>query len=235
MKTVFTKFSKAVPDSFGLSFSESAGSACDHCRVLKSCYAAKMETRYKSLGAKLKEHEAIGPEAVLEKAGRQMPDLGRLRWARLAVDGSLPRRKDLGPAWAGFAARLRKLVAQATKLGAAWHIPVESMSKARLYRQALKGLGVVVRRTSQAESLAQVIKESDPRAWVVSTVELNGQPITKPKLKENIKAAQSAADEIRQAGQTAVVCPAVAGDSKCGKCTACSSAAVDVILYPLHS
>ena len=172
---------------------------------------------------------------MLEKASRQLPDMGRLRWARLAVDGSLPRRKDLGHGWAGFAARLRKLVTQATKLGAAWHVPVESMAKARLYRQALKGLGVVVRRTSQAATLSQVIKESDPRAWVVSTVELNGQPINRPKLEENIKAAKAAADEIRRKGQTAVVCPATASDSKCGKCTACSSAAVDVILYPLHS
>lgn len=236
--SIFTKFSKAVPDHIGLSFSRSAdskrqGSNCDKsCRLWSVCYAARIERIYQSLNAKLKRHAKRGAAAVLVDALAELPPKP-IRWMRLSIDGSLPSIKTLGKSRGIFRKLLRQFVAQCQGLGADVHIPVESIAKARSYRAMLKGLDVVVRRTSQARTFAAVLTSSDARAWVVGR--LHGGAVKKTETAANILECDRLAAVARAAGQTAVVCPAVKGTSKCGQCTACASPMVDIILYPFHA
>lgn len=233
-KTVFTDFSKAVKDSVGLSFSRSARDNCDTgCRLWDACYASRIERIYTGLNAKLAKHYKRGPLYVVNRAIAELGDR-RLKWARLSVDGSLPPKSSMPThRWRLFTKRLRHLVTMLLERGAKIHVPVESLSRARAYRKALQGLGVVVRRTSQSKRLSAVIRQTDPRAWVVAKRIHRGH-VSREEKQENISTAYRYAAEIRRHGQTAVVCPAIAGDSKCGQCTACADACVDVVLYPFH-
>lgn len=233
-KTVFTTFGKAVSDSFGLSFSLSADKQCDACRLWECCYASRLERRYGELREKLRKHYRNGPIWVVNRAIAQLPDKP-IRWARLSVDGSLPRLGSM-PAKRRriFVDRLRELVAKATALGAKWHIPVESMNKARSYRAALRGLGVVVRRTSQARTLRELLQSRDHVSWAVAE-RIHNACVRKGETRRNTALAFAYAREIRSNGRSCVVCPAIASNAKCGSCTACADSRVDVVLYPFHA
>jgi len=234
----FTMFSKAVPEHFGLSFStsgEGTTSNCDsRCRLLELCYAVRLERIYKSLNEKLSRHHRTGAIDLVAQAIEALKDKP-LRWARLSVDGSLPKREQFSrEQWSIFCRLLRELVQRALDLGAKWHIPVESKSKARSYRAALKGLPVVVRRSDQSRTVAGLLKSDDARSWVAVADELHSGCVTQSEKDRNTAYARQCALQCRTAGQTAVVCPAVAGSSHCGDCTACASDLVDIIFYPFH-
>lgn len=232
---VFSDVSKLVQDSIAVSFGPSGDSTnCDKsCRVFENCYAIRSERLYPPLQAKLERHQRRGALWVIRKAIATMP-AGSLRWARLNVDGSLPDKSKFSRArWERFAASLRDLVEKAQGRGARWHIPVETVAKARAYRAALRGLGVTVRRSSQVGSVAQLLKSKDARSWIAGDVNYRGV-VTKRIKAKNTRLAFEAADQIRSAGQSCVVCPAIAGSSKCGRCLACADHAVDVVLFPFH-
>ena len=238
MSTVFTKASKLVKDSESLSFSTSgAESNCDpSCRVFAACYASRIERIYSGLRGKLERHEERGPLWVVSQALAQLRPKP-LRWFRLSVDGSLPARGRIDATeWRPFVRGLRLLIERVQALGARVHIPIETKRKARTYRAALRGLGVVVRRSCQDDTLGGVMTDTDPRSWIVKSpdVEFTSGHISKAAVKDNAEEAFRVADDIRKQGQTAVVCPAIVSDSKCGKCTACANPSVDVILYPYH-
>jgi len=234
----FTMFSKAVPSHIGLSFSTSGEgdtSNCDsRCRLLELCYAVRLERIYKTLNAKLSRHHRIGAIDLVAQALEALKDKP-LKWARLSVDGSLPKRGQFSrEQWSIFSRLLRELVQRAIDLGASWHIPVESRSKARSYRAALKDLPVVVRRSDQSRTIAGLLKSDDCRSWVAVADELHSGCVTQDEKNRNTAYARQCAAQCRAAGQTAVVCPAVAGSSHCGDCTACASGLVDIVLYPFH-
>lgn len=234
--SVFTDFSKAVRRSFGLSFGPSADNGdCDPCRLWECCYASRLERIYHDLNRKLKRHAIRGPTWVVNRALEQIP-AEPIDWARLSVNGPLPRRSSIPRRrWRVFVDRLRLLITTAQNLGAKWHIPVESMAKARTYRAALAGLGVIVRRTSQARSVRELMRSTDLRSWTVSDGPIHAGGISKEALEANISKAYHAADQIRANGETCVVCPAICSDSLCGQCTACADERVRVVLYPFHN
>jgi hypothetical protein len=229
---VFTIFSKGVDGSLGLSFCESAKHNCDpQCRLWRSCYACRIERMYKCLRAKLRRHHRNGPTWVVNQAIKQWPDKP-VPWFRFSVDGSFPSRSKVRN-WRTFRQRLRLLVIHALGTGSKVHIPVESKRKAMTYRAVLRGIPVVVRRTSQARTVEQLISEDDPRAWVAATAIHNGG-VSKTQVSANIDLARQSATAIRANGETAVVCSAIAGSSHCGQCTACADERVSVVIYPFH-
>ena len=234
MSSVFTDFSKGISGSIGLSFSESASEACDKgCRLWDACYATRIERMYTGYRAKLARHRRRGPISVVREAIRTLPDR-HIPWARLSVSGSLPACKDMSAKrWRIFGNDLRQFVIESLGKGALFHIPVESTRKARSYRAMLKGLKVVVRRTSQAPTIEKLVGESDIRSWVAAS-RIHKGCVTKQEVTANIALARAVASRIRESGESCVVCPAIAGSSKCGKCTACASACVDVVIYPFH-
>lgn len=223
---------KLVTDSYAVSFSrssEGAGSYCDRkCRLWSLCYASKLEkmpTR-KSLRDML-ERRADKAIEIVESAIKWMPrDFAWMRWS---VFGSVPSKKQLGKKWATWAKAFRKANQQAVESGAGVHLPVESMEKAKDYREALHGLPIVVRRSDQSETLAGVLQSTDHRSWVAGDVRWK---YTDQQKAENIRKGQEAAAAIRATGQKAVVCPYPR--LKCGQCKACSHPAVDVVVYIAH-
>jgi hypothetical protein len=180
----------------------------------------------------------MGPVAVADAAIAELGDrlAERVRWARLAVHGSLPGPGDFRkPAeWDRFSCRVNVIVRQGLQMGAAWHVPLEGLPKARAFRNAFQGLPVIVRRTSQARTWGRLLAESsrDPIAYVVGDPSPGRVPAS--VVRGNIVAARMLAGLMRKSGRKPVVCPAIAtGRRHCGECTACSDPRVDVVLYPL--
>lgn len=239
--SVYTMFSKAVFDHVGLSFSRSADDAengasnCDDtCKLWKVCYASRMERIYKTLDAKLRRHFEMGCVGVLVRAIADLKPAA-LSWARVSVDGSVPRLKTLQPETRkAFVSLLKQWFSEVKQRGAKIHFPVESMRKAREYRKALQGSDVVVRRTDQSDTIEECLQSSDHRAFVVSANGLHAGCVTKDEKQRNIEYTEECAKLARDCGQTCVVCPAIKGSSLCGKCTACAEPLVDLVLYAFH-
>ena len=229
---VFTVFAKAIKGGLGLSFAPSAGENCSlSCRLRDACYASRIERIYSGLSVKLRRHYVMGPIAVLRGAMLELPQ--RIPWLRFCVDCGLPARGDMSAAqWREYSSLMRWITHLAMDRGAKIHLPVESHNKARSYRAMIPD--IVVRRSSQVSTIAQLRREKDPRSWVVARRIHNGC-VTQNATHENIELARQYAQLIRASGQTCVVCPAIAGNSKCGQCTACADSRVSVVLYPFHA
>ena len=239
--SVFTMFSKAVPEHVGLSFSRSAdtgdegASNCDKsCKLWNMCYASRIERIYRDLDAKLRRHYELGPVGVMVRAVADLKPRP-IRWARLSVDGSLPRLRTMKRETRTLFLRLlRQWLAAVKVLGAKVHIPVESWPKAREYRRALKSSGIVVRRTDQSDTIEQCLESTDHRAFVVARAGIHSGCVNKAEKADNIAYARECAVKARDAGQTCVACPAISGTSLCGKCTACADDLVDLVIYAFH-
>lgn len=220
--TILSRFSKGIKQSAALSFGLSAKTLCDKsCQMLKRglCYAEKPELRYKDYYRKLIRHRRMNPVSLLGGASKEVSGLS-LKWFRFSVSGSVPSKHQVKN-WNSYKGGFRLLCEQLLLRGVKIHLPVESMNKARSYRAILQGLPIVVRRTIQNKK--ELESFTDNCAYVIGE-----------KPGNNSAAAFTLAKELRQLGKTSVVCPAVIGDSKCGRCTACSSDKVDLIIYPLH-
>lgn len=214
--SVLTRFSKGIKESAALSFSRSASKNCDRgCKQFNNgCYAETVEKRYKDYGLKLIRHGRTAPHNLIYAALAEIRQR-KLTWFRFSVSGSIPpasRIKDK----VRFAASLRELCSYLLENGIFIHLPVESYPKAVMVRSILAGLPVVVRRSCQ--SLAGLLNSKDAVSWVV------------PRGMDTSKLA----DTLREQNKTVVVCPAIIGESKCGKCKACASPLVNIVLYPKH-
>ena len=216
---ILSRFKKGVKRSAALSFGLSAKSLCDKsCRMLKEgfCYAETPERLYKHYHAKLVRHRKIRPENLVRLATSEIKPT--LEWFRFSVSGSVPTKSSVKN-WAAYASALREMCEKLRSNRTNVHFPVESMGKARTYRKILGDI-ITVRRTVQSK--AALLKAKDNVAYVVGDIP------GKAELETKLLAA-----ELRKT-RSVVVCPAIIGDSKCGKCTACASSKVDVVLYPLH-
>jgi hypothetical protein len=174
---------------------------------------------------------AIDPFGVLRAARVAIVEKPAL-WFRFSVSGTAPSAWEFPKAqlltWRrAFRSFCEHLIA----LGYAGkiHFPVETRRKAAFYRRILAGLPIVVRRTIQKTKPHSLeILDGEHCAIRVGIGSL-------PCYSEiNMVLAQGAAKSYRAAGVSAVVCPAVARDSKCGKCTACASPLVQLVIYPEH-
>lgn len=226
MKSVLTKFSKGIKNSAALSFGLSASDLCDDSCRQKSgdCYALGPESQYKDYGKKLRNHMRAAPHNLVYRAlneimtKRKSPD-----WFRLSVSGSIPARSSFTlPSWKKFTKSVVELCDYLTQSGCKIHIPVETMGKARSWRTVLSGTDIVVRRSIQSDRLKDVINSKDHTSWVCG------------EKNKGLPEALKSAETLRIKNKTVVICPAIVGDSKCGKCTACAEPLVDVVLYPKH-
>ena len=216
---ILSRFKKGVKESRALSFGLSAKSLCDKsCRMLKEgfCYAETPERLYKHYHTKLVRHRKIRPENLVRLATKEVNS--SLKWFRFSVSGSLPSKSTVKN-WAAYSSAIRELCVKLRNNGTLIHMPVESIGKARSYRKILGDI-LTVRRTVQ--TLPSLLKSKDCVAYVVGSVP--GKAELETKLLAN---------RLRKT-RSVVICPAIIGDSKCGKCTACASSKVDVVLYPLH-
>lgn len=231
--------SKFCAGAHSASFGRSAGGGgfCSRvCRLWSCCYAAKSERVRKNVARRLDRMQSIRPADLARRVRYEMPRV--FPWFRWCVYGSMPSRSDFQSygEWLEFRREVVATTAAAVDSGASVHFPIESSGKARVWRNAVAALGVVVRRSSQVRSVRALLRSQDPRSWVVvapgRTIHAGG--VRRSVVRENVQYAREVAKEVRAAGQTCVVCPAVSGVRKCGECRACSSAAVDVVLFPFH-
>ncbi len=222
--TRISRFGKGIKESAALSFGLSALSLCDKsCQMLKKgfCYAERPEKQYKNYYNKLIRNRRTKPENLIDEASLEVDKLP-LKWFRFSVSGSLPLKASRA-----FKKQFRLFCEKLVSKGVLIHCPVETYAKAKLYRSILAGLPIVVRRTIQTKR--GLSKFKDKVAFVVGE---------RPGV-HNLELAYELAKKKRKDGKSVVVCPAVFKNkfgekSKCGKCTACASDKVDLILYPLH-
>ena len=229
--TIHKKVSKLVDDSYAASFGNSAGSGesfCDKsCRLWTLCYASKLEKVRVNVREALSKALKAGAIPLLQSIMDRMPR--RFTWMRWSVFGSVPSSADLGDKWPQFAAMFREANKMAVESGALVHLPVESKAKAKELRDVLVGLPIVVRRSDQSDTVADMIKSTDHRSYVVGEHKFRPSEEDKARNKE---LSRKAAKRIRATGQTAVECPFPR--LKCGQCRACADPRVDVVLYAYH-
>jgi hypothetical protein len=227
------------------------------------CYAKVVELRHDrvQLADKLARHEAAPASAIVGKALHEL-EREKLHgrparpWFRISTNGAVPK-----PATAIadrlFLPRLRSLLEFCRQRGTPVHFPVESAEKAAFYREHVGALAVV-RESIQTPDMspATIAGHAIPAGPVSFTA---GESVTpgKDKRKRILAAADAAAAAwAKLTGRKTIVCPAVrvsflsrtkAGKAgrdaaaveawrkraKCGSCTACALAHVDIV-YPAH-
>ena len=227
MNKVLGVFGKGIKNSRTLNYSRSATDNCDKgCQQFNAgCYAERLEGIYPSLAKKLNRHELMPPENLNYLAIAELDAVETIDWVRISAFGSVPKSRDYRRK--AFRVSVDKLFAKLVKkIGRPdrIHLPVESYSKAKAYREMAEPHGICVRESLQNPNRLKDLR--GPSSIVV------GQRGQSPAHK--YEQSQELAVKMRASGQTAVVCPAIVRDSKCGRCTACADTRVDLILYPLH-
>jgi hypothetical protein len=225
-------YGKAVQNAASINFDVSGGSNCGDCPLKNTfCYAQDNEKRpdRATLLAKLRRHKAAGAAAVLERAISELWQRPfDLPWVRISTNGSVPIRPTRREAQL-----FRRLFAMLKSRRVPVHFPVEDIAKARRYRRIVGNLAVV---RESVHTLARWVKTAGACSIVAGTSEMN-------RLERVAEAKRVAALRTKATGRKCIVCPAVAvrylngnkpsDKAKCGNCTACALAHVDVV-YPLH-
>jgi len=227
------------------------------------CYAKVVEGRddRKQLADKLERHEKLPASQIIGRAFVELSRValngGKLpQWLRFSTNGALPT-----PAAAAADRRFIPLLVEtlqfAQKHTIPVHLPVETPQKAEFYRAQLGEL-VVVRESIQTPDMSPetIANHAIPAGPVSFTAGESVAPGENKRGRILSAAAAAAAAWSKLTGRKTIVCPAVrvsflarttagkAGRSpeqvnewraknKCGSCTACAMAHVDVV-YPCH-
>ena len=220
-------FSKAIADAIALNFSPSGGTWCSltcgaHPHNNGKCYAARLETLRGSLAVSLARKQSAH-QWHLAYLAHQWNPAESTPWIRLSAFGTVPHdpnknRED----WLTLASKLARFNGRV-------HFPVETALKFQRYQ----ALGFSPRLSLQSASVPSILGHTRLGRPVAVTVcgEKTGRESAKTA---NVRESQNLARKLRGLGRSTVVCPAIAGDSKCGKCRACASDAVSVVIYPEH-
>jgi len=227
-----------------------------------ACYAWIVEKRAdrQQLADKLVRHESLPASVVTGKAlvelSRAILHGATVGWLRISTNGAVPKPAD-ALADRRFIPLLREFLETAKRAGIPVHFPVESAEKARFYRERVGDL-VTIRESVQTHNMGpDTIERHDVPAGACSFTA--GENVgAGPNKRGRILAAAAAAAAAwaQRTGRKTIVCPAVrvsflartkAGrgnrtaeqvaswraGAKCGSCTACALAHVDVV-YPAH-
>lgn len=226
-------FSKAVPHSIALNFSESGGKNCSTtCQALKLgiCYAIHTEKLKPSIQKSGERKRALGFEETC-KAYRtkieKLVDAGkRIPWIRFSTFGSVPNRPLSKGEIVAFVDLVRTFPSETPV-----HFPVETKEKAERFRAIAYAfdLQIVVRESCQTHKRAlDCLNQGFPASRIIYEGETK---------RERLANAQAMAKRIKGAS----VCPAIAATIlkrphkvKCGECTLCAQTSRTLILYPQH-
>ena len=225
-------FSKAVPNSIALNFSESGGVNCStKCEALKKgvCYAVhteKMKPSIQVSGQRKRELGFVGLCHAYEAKIRALISKGvDIPWIRFSTFGSVPNRRLTPGELEAFASMVESF-----PQGVPVHFPVETKEKAERFRAiavAFK-LNIVIRESCQSD--ARMVSPNN--VGQSSRIVFDGA--TKRERLTNAVA-------IARSLPAARVCPAIASTIlrrpkpiKCGQCTLCAQSQIKTILYPQH-
>jgi len=224
--TLIGTYGKGVTGSATVNFTTSGGRHCDDSCPLKGngCYAITTEAMKPSITINLeKKQENIGEYLQALVAPKAISKLQQAPWVRFAAFGSIPAPADL---------TLQDFKHFRT-IGAALdhsrvHFPTETIAKADMLKVA--GFTPRVSVATNTENLHKVLQ-----AGHVASCAVKGDKLARGKNKRAHSAqAITFVRDLRAQGINAKVCPAVAGNAKCGACTACADKRVQVIVYPMH-
>ena len=227
------EFSKGVPGSVALNFSESGGVNCSStCQALKLgvCYAVHVEKMKPSVQKSGERKREMGfadlcrsyRTLILRRLakGREIP------WLRISTFGSVPNRPLTSEEVIAFVDLMRAIPAETPV-----HFPVESKAKAERFRALAHahGLSYVVRESCQSDD--SMIRSND--AGLPSSRIVYAGTTKKERLANAVRLAKSL--------KNARVCPAIASTInrrpnpiKCGQCNFCSRPDIVTVLYPQH-
>jgi len=225
--TPLSTFSKAVANAIALNFSPSGGSWCGkgcshHPANGGKCYAARLEAMRGSLAKSLARKQTAHGDH-LKWLARVWDPAGSIPWIRFSAFGTVPHdpnpnRED----WLALAAKLSQFQGRV-------HFPVETTTKFERYA----ALGFSPRLSLQSASVPSILGHTRLGRPVAVTVRGDKQGGESAK-RANIRESRILASKLRSLGRSAVVCPAIAGSSKCGKCRACADTRVSTVIYPEH-
>ena len=220
-------FSKAVADAIALNFSPSGGTWCSltcgaHPHNGGKCYAARLEALRGSLAVSLSRKQAAH-DLHLKWLTRVWSPADSVPWIRLSAFGTVPHDPSKNAEdWIQLAAKLAQFSGRV-------HFPVETVTKLTRYQ----ALGFHPRLSLQSASVPSILGHTRLGRPVAVTVRGDKQGKESAK-SANVRESQTLARKLRGLGRSAVVCPAIAGSSKCGKCRACADTRVSTVIYPEH-
>ena len=223
--TLIGSYGKGVAGSATVNFTVSGGKHCDpSCAIRAQCYAITTEAMKPSITINLERKEEHFSEYLQAlTTPKAIAKLQQAPWVRFAAFGSIPAPS----LWslADFHAFSR--LAQALDHSKV-HFPTETIEKANVLQVA--GFMPRVSVATKVENLPKVLA-----AGHVASCAVKGDKLARGKNKRSHSAhAITFVRDLRSQGINAKVCPAVAGNAKCGSCTACADPAVQVIVYPMH-
>ena len=226
--TILGSFSKGTPGALAVNFSVSGGRHCDSSCTLKNsiCYAIGQTARKPSIRVNGQRHEDH-PEAFVA-ALTEPQHLERLTtapWIRFSAFGAFFQPSTITRP---IADGMRRLAAALTAAGRMHlvHFPTETMAKARILRSY--GFRPRVSCGTDHARLPAVLSEG----FTASLVVTGAKRATGKRKRAHCAPAFEKARELRAQGVDAKVCPAIAGNARCGDCTLCAT--VPVIIYPGH-
>lgn len=233
-KPTLGTFSKAIPKSVAINFSESGGENCSSkCQALKLgiCYAVHTERMKPNIQVSGERKRRTGFASVCIAYAAQIKAKEEkeeaIPWIRFSTFGSVPNRPLTKEEVSAFVYLVRSFPKNVPV-----HFPVETKEKAERFRALSYAfdLNLTVRESCQSDKRAdECMGSSLPSSRIV----YNGA--TK---RERLESARKIAKESKG---KAVVCPAIASTilrrsnpMKCGKCTLCAQSNRVLILYPQH-
>ena len=224
------EFSKGIPGSVTLNFSESGGDNCDpSCMALQLgvCYAVQVEQIKPSVQVSGERKRNLGFSALCRAYASKLRKLAAknsgapLPWVRISSFGSVPNRPLLADEVAAFVAMVRAIPS-----GTPIHFPVETAEKAARFRAIAHAFNLPY---TVRESLQSDAPPVGPASRIV---------YCEGTKRDRLAAAVAIA---KASKGTARVCPAIASTIlksphkvKCGECKLCSRADVETVLYPQH-
>jgi hypothetical protein len=224
--TLIGSYGKGVTGSATVNFTTSGGRHCDDSCPLKGngCYAITTEAMKPSITINLeRKQEGISDYLEALVTPKALAKLKAAPWVRFAAFGSIPAPHELTLEDFG---NLRTLGASLDHSRVHW--PTETLAKADMLKVA--GFTPRVSVATNVHHLPDVIK-----AGHVASCAVKGDKLARGKNKRSHSAqAITFMRDLKAQGINAKVCPAVAGNAKCGACTACADKAVQVIVYPMH-
>lgn len=222
-------FSKAIPNSVALNFSESGGTNCStKCEALKKgvCYAVHTEKMKPSIQVSGQRKRELGFAQLCKAYQIKIENLpSPPPWIRFSTFGSVPNRKLTPLELEAFADMVQSFPA-----GVPVHFPVETREKAERFRAITMAfdLPIVIRESCQSDAR---MKSPDNKGQS-SRIVFDGAT-KRDRLANAVKLARTLPD--------ARVCPAIASTIlrrpkavKCGQCTLCAQPQIKTILYPQH-
>ena len=224
--TLIGSYGKGIAGSATVNFTTSGGRHCDDSCPLKAkgCYAITTEAMKPSITINLeRKQESISDYLEALVTPKALAKLNVAPWVRFAAFGSIPAPHEL--TLQDFR-HLRTIGASLdhTKV----HFPTETLAKADMLKVA--GFTPRVSVATNVHQLASVLE-----AGHVASCAVRGDKLARGKNKRAHSAqAITFMRELKSQGINAKVCPAVAGNAKCGDCTACADKLVQVIVYPMH-